>query len=563
MLSIPNTTPALDNRRWTQRVVLVLMGLLCWRVTYLALTPLELCPDEAYYWDWSRQLDWGYYSKPPMIAWIIALSTSLCGHSEFAVRLPAALLGTIGLWPVYALGRRLYGPYVGFWTVIALAATPGTAALSLLMTIDAPFLCAWAFAVWCVWELFGGKSEVSTNTGDDREARLSEKPGFEVGWLLAAIVSTGLGLLSKQTMLALFPLTLLWLASDAHGRRHLRRPAVWCWIGGSLLFLSPVVWWNWRHGWLTVQHTREHFQSKAVSLAGHFAQSAEFWAGQFGVASPISFGLMVVLGLSALATWPRTDRRVRFLVCLSVIPLCGVLGLSCLQRVEPNWPAAFHLTAFVLLAAWGCEAWEGGLLAMIPRLWFRAGIAAGAFLVLGVYSVPFVIPASSLAGGRLDATARLRGWKALGQSVGDIRAKPGGPDDTLLIAATGRGPVSELAFYLPGQPRVYRWNPTGLVDSQHDVWGGPDGISAGEVLVVTQGDRSVPAELATAFDSLVADGTVQVSLGGSRRQVLSVWRGNGYRGWPTHGITRNIPITPDCSSEIPTKLISHSVKTAE
>ena len=33
----------------------------------------ELYPDEAQYWLWSRTLDFGYFSKPPMVAWTIRL----------------------------------------------------------------------------------------------------------------------------------------------------------------------------------------------------------------------------------------------------------------------------------------------------------------------------------------------------------------------------------------------------------------------------------------------------------------------------------------------------------
>ena len=35
------------------------------RVLFIALCPLELVPDEAYYWDWARQWEWGYDSTPP------------------------------------------------------------------------------------------------------------------------------------------------------------------------------------------------------------------------------------------------------------------------------------------------------------------------------------------------------------------------------------------------------------------------------------------------------------------------------------------------------------------
>ncbi len=62
------------------RTVLVLAGALtALRLAALFLTPLELYPDEAQYWLWSRTLDWGYVSKPPMIAWLIAATTRIGG----------------------------------------------------------------------------------------------------------------------------------------------------------------------------------------------------------------------------------------------------------------------------------------------------------------------------------------------------------------------------------------------------------------------------------------------------------------------------------------------------
>ena len=60
--------------------------------------PLDLAPDEAHYWDWSRHLDWSYYSKGPLVAWLIRFSCEvvgplcleLTGNLSAAVRLPAS-----------------------------------------------------------------------------------------------------------------------------------------------------------------------------------------------------------------------------------------------------------------------------------------------------------------------------------------------------------------------------------------------------------------------------------------------------------------------------------------
>src|SRR6202521_847724 len=81
---------------------LLILGSAAWHLFYMAhACPLELAADEAHYWDWSRHLDWSYYSKGPLVAWLIrlscelfgGLSVRLCGSEMLAVRLPATLCG--------------------------------------------------------------------------------------------------------------------------------------------------------------------------------------------------------------------------------------------------------------------------------------------------------------------------------------------------------------------------------------------------------------------------------------------------------------------------------------
>jgi len=64
-------------------------------------SPLELGVDEAQYWLWSQTPDFGYFTKPPLIAWIIGLSHWIFGHHTWAVRLPACwihLITALFLW---------------------------------------------------------------------------------------------------------------------------------------------------------------------------------------------------------------------------------------------------------------------------------------------------------------------------------------------------------------------------------------------------------------------------------------------------------------------------------
>ena len=46
-----------------------------WRVALLPFDSADLFVDDAQYWFWGQELAWGYYSKPPLIGWILRAST--------------------------------------------------------------------------------------------------------------------------------------------------------------------------------------------------------------------------------------------------------------------------------------------------------------------------------------------------------------------------------------------------------------------------------------------------------------------------------------------------------
>src|SRR4051812_4510071 len=64
------------------------------RLLVLIVVPVDLSGDEAYYWEWGRHLDWGYLSKPPGIAWLMALAGKAGGDTTFGIRVFSTVLGT-------------------------------------------------------------------------------------------------------------------------------------------------------------------------------------------------------------------------------------------------------------------------------------------------------------------------------------------------------------------------------------------------------------------------------------------------------------------------------------
>src|SRR5213082_2143123 len=103
--------------RWRLLAGLLILGSAGLRLAYLASNcPLDLAPDEAHYWDWSRHLDWSYYSKGPLVAYLIRCGCVLAGawsrwltaSDVLAVRLPAVICGSLLLASLYALTRQVF-----------------------------------------------------------------------------------------------------------------------------------------------------------------------------------------------------------------------------------------------------------------------------------------------------------------------------------------------------------------------------------------------------------------------------------------------------------------------
>src|SRR6201996_7677377 len=141
--------------RTSAALVIVLVAVS--RLVYLARScPLDLAPDEAHYWDWSRHLDWCYYSKGPLVALLIRvsielfgpLSVALTGGEMLAVRLPAVVCGSLLVGSLYVLTvQTTRSDRAALLFALTALFSPIIAAGSTLMTIDAPFMALWGWAL--------------------------------------------------------------------------------------------------------------------------------------------------------------------------------------------------------------------------------------------------------------------------------------------------------------------------------------------------------------------------------------------------------------------------------
>jgi dolichol-phosphate mannosyltransferase len=425
--------------QWRVLAVAVMAYSIAIRLLYGSV--MDLIPEEAYYWNYAQHLDYGYLDHPPMVAWLIRLSTMLLGNSELAVRLPAMLCwfgSAVFLWKSTEL---LFNRTTAFVALALLACLPVFLLTGLYTTPDAFLYMFW---IGCVYF-------IQCAVLLDRR-----KAWYAVGIFL------GLGLLSKYTM-GLLGLSLLsFLLFDRRGRTWLRRSEPY--LAGliALVIFSPVILWNAQHGWASFLFQSSHrlFRHSEFGIfillgAMVLLMSPLGLIGSVRSALPLSWGGVRPRGHKF------SHRAKRLTVYLTFIPLTVFVIFSITHSPKLNWAGVVFLAAIPFLAKdicswnpkahplvlWGRRAWRPTLIGLLLLFGF-----------LGFYSIsgfPGIAPVSELDAYSPSA------WRALSNSVEEIRSRVSRQVGTK-AAVVGMDKYfisSELAFHdgvclADGSPRV-------------------------------------------------------------------------------------------------------------
>jgi 4-amino-4-deoxy-L-arabinose transferase-like glycosyltransferase len=464
------------------------------RVVWLAANEPNLFADEAQYWVWAQDLRLGYYTKPPLIAWLIAGTTALCGDGEGCVRLASPLLHAATALLLGAAAARLFDRRVGFWTALAYATLPAVSVSSTIASTDAPLLTAWAAGLYAL-------------------VRLREQPAPR--WWALLGLAVGLGLLAKYAMAGFVLSLAVWLGLDRQARAMLRGPGPWIAGALALAVVAPNLAWNLANGFATVRHVGEN-ANLARGIGFNPLNAAEFVAAQFGVFGPILFGLLLWV-LGRRDTWRAEPTR---MLALFVVPLGAIMVTqSFLSRANANWAAPVYAAGTILVVAWA--------LAHARALLVRASVVLHVAAALLLFAGP---PALAAAGielpRRADPWMRQRGWDALGQAV--ARAATEHRDARFLFEQ--RRDMATLIYYVRPHPLdALMWNPDGVARNEFELTAALEPGTAGPFLFVTR--RAEAPDVTARFTQ--AERIARLTVPTHRDAVLSytLWRLDGFRGY--------------------------------
>ena len=417
--------PPSPEARWRILGVAIVGYVFALRLIYLG--QAELLPEEAYYWNYSQHLDIGYLDHPPMVAWLIWLGTSIFGQNEFGVR-----VGAFGCWIVtsffvYRLTRNLFDKSSALVAVLLVQALPYFFSVGFLMTPDAPLVAFWSGALcFAAYALLNERRAAWWGVG----------------------VCLGLGMISKYSIGVLGPAMFLFLLLDSRSRRWLLRWEPYAAALIAALIFSPVIVWNFQHGWASFgfQSTRR--------LSAHADFSLHELIGSILVLltpTGILAALLLLFRSNAIASVNdvTAKRRALFIRIFTLVPLAVFVAFSLRHRVQLNWTGPLWVA---MLAPIAQSIWSPPGARWLPRL-LHAAWMPSILVVVVLYAAGLHYLVLGLPGIGYSQQIQLVpvGWRNLGDQVGEIeKALEQQTHQEPLVVGMHRNFISsELAFYDP------------------------------------------------------------------------------------------------------------------
>lgn len=394
--------------------IVIALALTAARLYALWLTPIDLQFDEAQYWTWSQTFDWGYFTKPPMIAWAIAATTALFGDAEWAIRLAAPIAHAVTATALYALGRSMYGAWPGFWAGLGWLVIPGVWFSSFIISTDALLLPFWSLGLLAMWRLIATRSWT---------------------WAILLGVFVGLGILAKYAMLYFFlcsALTLWWVKPAREALGH-GRGIVAAMI--ALAVFAPNIWWNIQNGFVTATHTAENLDVNPTNLF-NLDELVEFLTGQAALIGPLLFlGLVWLFARAARRAGGLTDED-KFLLAFILPTLVVVTTISYVTRANANWAVVSYTGALVWIAG---SLWRGRTGKRVLVAAMALNIAIGAFAVVAAFSPELSNSAKNIRGARA--------WAETAREIAARTATQPGEAPFTAVLVDDRATYYELAYY--------------------------------------------------------------------------------------------------------------------
>ncbi len=296
--------------------------LLLLKIVALNFTTFNLFGDEAQYWLWSKNIDFGYFSKPPFLSWIIRVYTEILGSSFVSLKLLPSLVYLLIAWSIYNLlinaGLNKKNSLAGCLIFLFI---PAVSFSSFIISTDLFLLLFWTLSL-------------------NQLIKINIEQGLKNFMLLGIFL--GLAFLSKYAAVYFVICLIVLILLDQRFRKVFLDNL----SGFSLTFLSmfiiivPNIIWNFNNDWITLQHTSDNANFANIEI--DFIRGLEFLFIQVLMLGPF----IVLGGLFGSNKW---DNIQKIFLIFSIPIILIVLAEAIIVRANANWTAPALVSLFALL----------------------------------------------------------------------------------------------------------------------------------------------------------------------------------------------------------------------
>ncbi len=443
----------------------------------------DLHYEEAQYWLWSKHIDWSYYSKPGMVAWMNKLSTMLFGDNELAVKIPAIFAGFIISIVLFLFGKRMFHD-----NKVALLASfipylmPFYYSITFFHSTDA-FLCMfWLLASYFLWQALENDSWKN--------------------WLLTGLC-IGMGMLSKYTAILFAPSFLIFLL--LYEKKQLRNIKLWGAALITAICALPIIIWNIDNDWVSFKHVlglgvKRHDTFSWVTVAKSLA---EYVGGQIGIISP--FLLLLMIGSKKL--WRQNKRHFGFLAIPAIFnfTLFFVLTLTKAKAPNVNWLMFSYITLPLLFAF--------SIQNLNRKKWLIPLTLLNLFLILLIVkpNLKDKIGIGKYIPPKSDPVKIYIGWKELSKSAETAFEEI--PEGNKFLMASKYKIASVMSFYMKDHPEVHLLNTGGRMN-QLLLWDTIKRYANTEAVALYANNTTIDDRVVEQFESVTLVKEVPIILRG-------------------------------------------------
>jgi len=450
--------------------------------------------DEAYYWTWAQNPQFGYYSKPPMIAWLIMLTTSIFSNTEIALKLGALLIYPITSCVIYLISNRLFNDTkISFYSAISFITIPAVSMSSLIISTDVILLLYWSLSM-----LFFIKA-------------LQEESNSS--WLIAGFFA-GCGLLSKYNMIFFIVSVVLILVLNKDYREHFKNKYFYFALIVAVLVFMPNLYWQYQNNFISFEHTKEISQIEKKDLF-HINKMFEFLGAQLGVFGPLFFPFLFFLLFKFKTIFENNSLKFLYLFVAPYFIFITILSL--LSRAFANWSAPIYVAGIILVVSY---------LVKIKKIkLINLSIVINLLLAMILY---FYHPITNTLGIELtkknDPYARIYGWEKLAKELDGVREKY-----NYRLIFQGRKVMSEMIFYMKPHPfNSLIYNPKKIVQNQYHMKNSLKKAINETFLYIAKGDN---VGFAKKFDKIKLIKNIEIKLYKDYSLKYNVYLVKNFKGY--------------------------------